>query len=263
MRQSYRTDLSDEQWELLEELIPKAKAGGRPRQVDIREVINAIFYLVSGGMAWHLLPHDFPKGKTVYHYFRQWRIDGDWVRIHDLLRQRLRVGCDREVSPSVAILDSQSVATATMMHRAVGFDANKKITLRKRHLLVDTLGLMIMVVVSAANVPEREGANLVFEKLHLIRGKFPRLVRIWVDGGYEGKTFMCSVMDRYRWIIETIKRSDRTKGFVLLPRRWVVERTFGWFNWYRRLSKDYECLPETSVAMIQVAMIRIMVRRLA
>lgn len=110
-------------------------------------------------MAWHLLPHDFPKWKTVYHYFRQWRIDGDWVRIHDILLQRLRVGCNREVSPPFAILDSQSVATATMIHRAVGFDANKKITLRKRHLLVDTLGLMIMVVVSAANVPEREGAN--------------------------------------------------------------------------------------------------------
>lgn len=122
---------------------------------------------------------------------------------------------------------------------------------------------MILVVVSAASVPDREGANLVCAKLDLMRGKFPRLVRIWVDGGYEGKNFMRSVMDTYRLILETIKRSDTTKGFVLLPRRWVVERTFGWFHWHRRLSKDYECLPETSVAMIQVAMIRLMVRRLA
>ena len=263
MRQSYRTDLSDEQWELLEKLIPKAKTGGRPRSVNIREVINAIFYLVSGGIAWHLLPHDFPKWKTVYHYFRQWRLEGDWVRIHDLLRQWLRVSEAREASPSATILDSQSVATATMIHQEVGFDGNKKVLGRKRHLLVDTLGLMILVVVSAASVPDREGANLVCAKLDLMRGKFPRLVRIWVDGGYEGKNFMRSVMDTYRLILETIKRSDTAKGFVLLPRRWVVERTFGWFNWHRRLSKDYECLPETSEAMIQVAMIRIMVRRLA
>jgi transposase len=263
MRQSYRTDLSDEQWELLEDMIPPAKPGGRPRSVDIREVVNAIFYLVSGGMAWHLLPHDFPKWKTVYHYFRAWRLDGDWVRIHDVLRQWVRICEDHQASPSAAILDSQSVPTATMIHTAVGFDANQKIKGRKRHLLVDTLGLMILVVVSAASVQERAGANLVFAKLHLIREKFPRLVRIWVDGGYEGKDFMCSVMDTYRWIVETIKRSDTAKGFVLLPRRWVVERTFGWFNWYRRLSKDYECLPETSEAMIQVVMIRIMIRRLA
>jgi putative transposase len=150
-----------------------------------------------------------------------------------------------------------------MVHTAVGFDANKKIKGRKRHLLVDTLGLMILVVVSSANVPERAGANLVLAKLHLIRERFPRLVRIWVDGGYEGKDFMRSVMDTYRTVLETIKRSEPAKGFVLLPRRWVVERTFGWFHWHRRLSKDYECLPETSEAMIQVAMIRIMVRRLA
>lgn len=263
MRQSYRTDLSDEQWELLEGLIPKAKSGGRPRRVDMREVINAIFYLVSGGIAWHLLPHDFPKWKTVYHYFRRWRIDGDWVRIHDLLRQWVRVCENRQASPSVAILDSQSVATATMVHTKVGFDANNRIKGRKRHLLVDTLGLMILVVVSAANVPERAGAHLVLAQLHHIRDRFPRLVRIWVDSGYEGQSFMRLVMDTYRWIVQTIKRSDSTKGFVLLPRRWVVERTFGWFNWYRRLNKDYECLPETSVAMIQVAMIRIMLRRLA
>lgn len=122
---------------------------------------------------------------------------------------------------------------------------------------------MILVVVSAASVPERAGANLVFAKLHLICEKFPRLVRIWVDGGYEGKDFMCSVMDLIAGFLKTIKRSDTAKGFVLLPRRWVVERTFGWLNWYRRLSKDYECLPETSEAMIQVAMIHIMFRRLA
>jgi transposase len=148
------------------------------------------------------------------------------MRMHEVLRQWVRVCEDREANLSAAILDSQSVPTATMIHTAVGFDANQKVKGRKRHLLVGTLGLMLAVMVSAASVPEREGANLVFAKLHLMREKFSRLVRIWVDAGYEGKDFMRSMTDTYRWIVETIKRSNTAKGFVLLPRRWVVERTF-------------------------------------
>jgi transposase len=263
MTLSYRTDLSDEQWELLKPLIPPAKPGGRPRTVEMRAVMNALFYILVAGCAWALLPHDFPKYKTVYHYFRQWRIDGDWERIHDKLRQWVRVSEGRMPSPSAAILDSQSVKTGTMVQDSVGYDAGKRVKGRKRHLLVDTLGLMILVVVTAASVPERAGAKLVFAKLQKMRQHFTRLVLIWVDGGYEGVEFMRWVMDRYRWVLETIKRSDQAKGFVLLPRRWVVERTFGWWNWCRRLSKDYEGLPKTSEAMIQLAMIRVMVRRLA
>lgn len=263
MTSSYRTDLTDEQWELLSPLIPPAKPGGRPRTVDMRAVVNAIFYVLVAGCAWELLPHDFPKPKTVYHYFRQWRIDGDWERIHDKLRQWVRVSEDRMPSPSAMILDSQSVKSATMVHEAVGYDGGKRVKGRKRHLLVDTMGLMVLVVVTAASVPEREGAKLVLEKLNGIRQHFTRLVLIWVDGGYEGAEFMRWVMDRYRWIIETVKRSDSAKGFVVLPKRWIVERTFGWWNWCRRLSKDYEELPKTSEAMIQVAMIRVMLRRLA
>jgi transposase len=263
MTLSYRSDLSDEQWELLSSLIPPAKPGGRPRSVNMRSVVNAIFYILVTGCAWELLPHDFPKYKTVYHYFRQWRIDGDWERIHDKLRQWVRVSEDRMPSPSAAILDSQSVKTGTMVHESVGYDGGKRIKGRKRHLLVDTLGLMIVVVVSAASVPERAGAKLVFAKLHGMRQNFRRLALIWVDGGYEGVDFMRWVMDCYSWVLETVKRSDQAKGFVLLPKRWVVERTFGWWNWCRRLSKDYEVLPKTSEAMIQVAMIRIMLRRLA
>ncbi|MBW4468183.1 MAG: IS5 family transposase [Pegethrix bostrychoides GSE-TBD4-15B] len=263
MTSSYRTDLTDEQWELLSPLIPPAKPGGRPRTVDMRAVVNAIFYLLVTGCAWELLPHDFPKPKTVYHYFRQWRIEGDWERIHDKLRQWVRVSDGRMTSPSAMILDSQSVKSATMVHEAVGYDGGKRVKGRKRHLLVDTMGLMILVVVTAASVPEREGAKLVFEKLNGIRQQFMRLVLIWVDGGYEGAEFMRWVMDHYRWIIETVKRSDTAKGFVVLPKRWIVERRFGWWNWCRRLSKDYEGLPKTSEAMIQVAMIRVMLRRLA
>jgi transposase len=183
MRPSYRTDLSEEQWELLNPLIPPAKPGGRPRKVNIREVINAIFYLLSAGCPWSLLPHDFPKWKTVYHYFRQWRKNGDWERIHDKLRQWVRVSEGREPSPSAAILDSQSVKTGTMIHEEVGYDGGKKVKGRKRHLLVDTLGLMLTVVVTAASMPEREGAKQVFAKLHQQKANFARLIRIWVDGG--------------------------------------------------------------------------------
>ena len=263
MTTSYRTNLTDEQWEIIKTLIPEAKPGGRPRIIDMREVINGIFYILVAGCAWYLLPHDFPKWKTVYHYFRQWRIDGDWQRIHEQLRQWVRAIEDRHPSPSAAILDSQSVETATMIHPEVGYDGGKKTKGRKRHLLVDTLGLMMIVVVTAASLPEREGAKLVFEKVKESKSAFFRLVTIWVDGGYRGIDFMRWVMDTYRWILETVLRSDDAQGFEVLPRRWVVERTFGWFNWCRRLSKDYEVLPQTSEAMIQVAMIRIMLRRLA
>lgn len=262
MKTSYRTDLTEEQWELLRQLIPPAKSGGRPRTVDMREVVNAILYILMAGCAWSLLPHDFPKWKTVYHYFRQWRIDGDWERIHEQLRQWVRAIEDRHPSPSAAILDSQSVETATMIHPSVGYDAGKKTKGRKRHLLVDTLGLMMVVIVTAASLPEREGAKMVLEKVHKSKKRFSRLITIWVDGGYRGVDFMRWVMDTYRWILEVVLRSDDAQGFEVLPRRWVVERTFGWFNWCRRLSKDYEVLPETSEAMIQVAMIRIMLRRL-
>lgn len=263
MSQSYRTDLTDEQWELLRKLIPEAKPGGRPRSVDMRAVINAIFYVLVAGCAWSLLPHDLPKWKTVYHYFRQWRINGDWERIHERLRQWVRAIDDRHPSPSAAVLDSQSVETATMIHLDVGYDAGKQVKGRKRHLLVDTLGLLIVVVVTAASLPEREGAKLLFTKLERSRERFHRLIKIWVDGGYRGEGFMRWVMDLYGWILETVLRSETAKGFQVLPRRWVVERTFGWFNWCRRLSKDYEVLPATSETMIRVAMIRIMLRRLA
>ncbi|NEO66067.1 MAG: IS5 family transposase [Moorea sp. SIO4G2] len=263
MNQSYRTDLTDEQWQLLETLIPPAKSGGRPRSVEMRSVVNAIFYVLVAGCAWSLLPHDFPKWKTVYHYFRQWRINGDWERIHEHLRKWVRVIEDHDPSPSAAVLDSQSVETATMIHLEVGYDGAKQVKGRKRHVLVDTLGLLMVVAVTAASLPEREGAKLLFEQLHGIRDRFHRLIKIWVDGGYRGEGFMRWVMDVYGWILETVMRSDTVKGFEVLPRRWVVERTFGWFNWCRRLSKDYEVLPATSETMIRVAMIRIMLRRLA
>ena len=263
MELSYPTDLNEEQWELLSQLLPPAKPGGRPRSVPLIAIVNAIFYIVVAGCAWRMLPQDFPKWKTVYHYFRAWRLDGTWEKIHHQLVQWERVAQGREVTPSAASLDSQSVKSATPSAIEVGFDGGKKIKGRKRHLMVDTLGLVMMVVVTAANVSDQQGARLIFARLAQLPERVARLVLVWVDGTYEGVNFMRWVMDTYRWILETIKRSDRVKGFVLLPKRWVVERTWGWLNWSRRLSKDYEVLPETSETFVYVAMIRLLLRRLA
>ena len=244
-------------------LIPPAKAGGRPRSVDMQAVVNAILYVLCAGCTWRMLPSDFPCWKTVYHYFRAWRIDGTWERINHKLHQWLRVSENREASPSAAILDSQSVKTATPAAIEVGYDSAKHIKGRKRHLLVDTLGLVLIVVVTAASVPERAGAKRVLARLAQVRHWVERLAVIWVDGGYKGQEFMQWVMDTYRWVFQAVLRTDTVKGFVPIAQRWKVERTFGWFHWCRRLSKDYEILPETSEAFIYVANIRIMLRRLA
>jgi transposase len=263
VRRSYPTDLTDDQWELIEPMLPPAKPGGRPRTTDMREVLNAILYILCAGCAWRMLPHDFPKWRTVYEYFRNWQFDHTWEALNDRLRKYVRVMAERHPDPSAAVLDSQSVRTATMVHKEVGYDAGKKIKGRKRHLLVDTLGLVLTVIVSAANLPEREGATQIFSKMYNQRQKYPRLVRVWVDGGYSGAEFLRWVMDIYRLALEVVLRPNETKKFVLLPRRWVVERTFGWFNWCRRLSKDYEYTTSSSQAFIYISMIRIMLRRLA
>jgi putative transposase len=219
--------------------------------------LNAIFYIVRSGCTWRMLPHDLPPWKTVYHYFRLWRKDGTWERINSALRVEVRVAAGREPEPSAAVIDSQSVKT-TETPGVRGYDAGKKVNGRKRHLLVDTLGLVLMVVVHAANIQDRDGARLLLEKA---RGRFPRLRLIWADGGYTGK-LVDWVKTLCLWVLEIVKRSDDVKGFQVLPHRWVVERTFGWLGRYRRLSKDYEGLPESSEAMIYIAMIHLMVRRL-
>lgn len=183
--------------------------------------------------------------------------------VHDKLYQWVRVEVGREPSPSEVAVDSQSVETATMISQQVGYDAGKKIHGRKRHLTVDLLGLVLRVLVTSASLPERTGAKKVLKRVHCMGERTNRLHTIWMDGGYRGEEFTRWVMDVFRWIVEIVLRPLEKKGFVLLPKRWVVERTFGWLNWCRRLSKDYERLPETSETFIYIAMIRIMVRRLA
>lgn len=263
MSKAYPSNLTKAQYELISDLIPEAKPGGRPRTVDMWEILNAIFYVLVEGCRWRSLPGDFPPWQTVYTYFYKWRKDGTWREIHDQFYRISRIEHPRHPSPSEASIDSQSVKTAAGVNEAVGYDAGKKITGRKRFISVDTLGLVLRVWVSAANVTEREGGKRVLKKVKAMGAKVSRLHTIWVDGGFSGTPFMHWVMDVCRWIVMVVLRSDDAKGFELLPKRWVVERTFGWLMHCRRLVRDYELLPETSEAFIYLAMIRIMVRRLA
>ena len=255
-RKPYLSDLSDSQWQLIAPLLPSS-GGGRKRTTDLREVLNAALYLLRTGCGWRHLPHDFPPEGTVRDYFHQWRRSGVWQTIHDRLRRAVRVQEGRDPEPSAAIIDSQSVkATRTTGSR--GYDAGKKINGRKRHLLVDTLGLLLFVVVHVASVQDRDGAKLV---LRACRDRLPRLQLLWADGGYAGQLIAWTEQTCH-WKLEIVKRSDKAEGFTVLSRRWVVERTISWVNNDRRLSKDYECWPETSEAIIHLSMINVMLKRL-
>jgi putative transposase len=258
----YPSDLSRTQWKRLKPLLPPAKPGGRPREVKLREILNGIFYIARGGCAWRMMPTDFPPWSTCYDYFWKWRNDGTWSKINDALRTQVRHKNQRKTSPSMGIIDSQSVKT-TERGGPHGIDAHKKVNGRKRHLVVDTLGMVVAAVVHSAGIQDRDGAKLVLKKL--VR-RFPRLKKILADGIYNG-----DIADWAKriggWIFELVVRpagepKEEKKKFKVLKWRWIVERTFAWLGRYRRLSKDYEGSEESSESWIYVAMTHLMVRRL-
>ena len=255
-RQAYASDLSEDQWVLVERELPPAPGGGRHRTVNLREVVNAIFYRLRTGCSWEMLPHDFPPKSTVYEYYARWRNDGTWQRLHDALRVAVRSQDGCQATASAAIVDSQSAKT-TETRGERGYDAGKKVKGRKRHILVDTLGLLIVVVVTAASVQDRDGARLVFEAA---RGE-TRLQKIRADGGYAGKLVPLT-RQNFGWNLEIVKRSDDVKGFEVLPHRWIVERTFGWLGRYRLFCREHEATIASSTTNIYLGMSHIMLRRL-
>lgn len=257
-RQRYPTDLTDAQWAVLEPLIPPATPGGRPRSMEMRAIVNAIFDVRRTGIPWEYLPHDFPTWQTVYAYHRQWLDDGVWEALNDALRQAVRQKERRDPEPTGGIIDSQSVKM-TALPGWRGYDAGKTINGRKRSIVVDTRGLLVRVVVHAADRSAAWGAQRV---LALAHEAATRRKKLWGDQHYGGQLAQWA-KETVGWELEVIRRPPDAEGFEVLPLRWRVERTFGWFGWYRRLSKDYEVLTGVSEAFIYAAMIHLMLRRLA
>lgn len=260
MRKPYPSDLTDAQWDIIRPLIPVNRVG-RPRVHDLREVLNSIFYLIRSGCQWDMLPHDLLPKSTVYDYFAQWRDDGTWQTILDALRQKVRVAVGKEPSPSAAIIDSQTVKGSEVGGER-GYDGGKKINGVKRHIVVDTLGLLLAVLVTAASADDGTTAPEVLGRLKAEHTS--RLELIWADSKYRNHRldgWLKEVGAHYR--IEIVSRPAGSQGFVKLPRRWVVERTFGWLGRYRRNSRDYEWYPHTSEAVIRVSSIHRVLRLLS
>jgi len=253
------SDLTDAEWALLEPLLPPASRVGRPRKWPLRRIVEAILYLLRGGLPWRMLPPCFPPVSSVRHWFYLWRDNGLWLTINHTLLMMAREGDGREASPSAGVIDSQSVKT-TESGGLCGYDAGKKIKGRKRHILTDTDGNLVHAVVHAADIQDRDGAPLVLGEI--VR-RFPWLRHVFADGGYAGNKLREALRRIGKWTVEIIKRSDTAKGFEVLPRRWVVERTLAWLSRNRRLAKDFEETIASATAWLFIASIQLYARRIA
>jgi transposase len=261
---AYDSSLTDAQWAQIQPLLPRSHPalGGRRPVISRRLLIDTILYVLVSGCAWRMVPHDLAPWNTAYRWFADRTADGTWARIHDVLRDRVRAADGRDPQPSAAVLDSQS-AKSSEGGEQIGYDAGKRVRGRKRHLLVDVLGLMLIGIVHSASVQDRAGARRV---LTGVRAQFPLLGLVWVDGGYVNAVDAKLVdwgREQEGIEIVAVPRNADVKGFQVLPHRWVVERTFAWISRCRRLARDYERKVAHAEAMIQVAMIRLMAARLA